>query len=72
MTAPDRMCAPTSRALLEHDDGNFLPGCGGELLQADGGGKAGGARADDDHVELHGLARRQVGSHRAIGVAFPD
>ena len=39
-------------ALLDHDHG----GVGRDLLEPDGGGKAGGARADDHHVELHRLA----------------
>ena len=48
------------RALLEHDDGQLAPGFGGELLQADRGGQARRARADDHHVVLHRLAWRQL------------
>ena len=43
-------------ALLDHDDGDLAARLGGELLQADGGGKAGRPRAHDDHVEFHRLA----------------
>ena len=67
MTAPDRMCAPTSEPFSSTTTDSSLPGRGGELLQADGGGKAGGARPDDHHVEVHRLARREVGSHVPSG-----
>ncbi len=43
------------RAFFEDADGNLAAGLGGELLQADGGGEAGGAGADDHHVIRHRL-----------------
>ncbi len=60
MTAPERMWAPTSEPFSSTTTESSLAVLGGELLQADGGGEPGRARADDDHVELHGLARRQL------------
>src|SRR4051794_3204451 len=41
------------RAFFHHDDREI----GIELLEADRGREAGGARADDHHVEIHALAR---------------
>ena len=41
--------------LLDHDDGEI----GGDLLEADRGGKASGPRTDDHHVEIHTLALGQ-------------
>ena len=48
-------------ALLEHDDRDLLACLGGQLLQADGGGQAGGAAADDHDVVFHGFARAELG-----------
>ena len=48
------------RALLEHDDRHLVAGRGRQLLQADGCGQAGRTRADNDDVELHCFARRQL------------
>ena len=44
MTAPDRMWAPTSEPFSSTTTDSSLPGCGGQLLQADGGGQARRAR----------------------------
>ncbi len=49
------------RALFEHDHGDLAAFLGGELLQLDRGCEAGGAGADDHHVELHGFAFYFVG-----------
>ncbi len=46
------------RALLEHADRDFATVLGGKLLEADRGGEAGRASADDHHVVLHRLAFR--------------
>ena len=52
MTAPERMWAPTSEPFSRTQ----TVISGGELLQADGGGEAGGAGADDHDVIFHGFA----------------
>ena len=57
ITAPDRMCAPGSRALLQHAHRDLACPFGGKLLQADRGRQAGRAGADDHHVVLHRFAR---------------
>ena len=44
------------RALLQHDDGELIASLGGKLLQPDRGGEPGRSGADNDDVELHGLA----------------
>ncbi len=44
------------RALFEHADGNVVTCFGGELLQPDRRGKAGGTGADDHDVIFHGFA----------------
>ena len=44
------------RAFLEHHHGNVVALLGGKLLQPDGGGEPGRPGADNDDVELHGLA----------------
>ncbi len=43
-------------ALLDHADGQLLLGLVGLLHQAAGGGQSRRTGADDDHVELHGVA----------------
>ncbi|MNN74279.1 hypothetical protein D3C81_1904630 [compost metagenome] len=43
-------------AFLHHADAELLAGFGGLLLQSAGGGKSGGAGANDDDVEFHGFA----------------
>ena len=43
-------------ALLQHDDGELLALLGGKLLQPDRRGEPGRSGADNDDVELHGLA----------------
>ena len=55
------------RCLLEEADGDFVACRLFELLEADRGGEARGAAADDDHVVLHAvplhrflLARREA------------
>ena len=55
ITAPDRMCAPTSEPFSTTTMVRF----GIELLQPDRGRKARGPGADDHDVEFHGFARRQ-------------
>ena len=62
ITAPERMCAPTSEPFSSTIDGELAPGAGSELLEANGGGEPGGAGADDHHVALHRLARLCLGS----------
>ena len=44
------------RALLQHHHGDFLALLGRELLEPDRRGEPGGAGADNDDVEFHGLA----------------
>jgi hypothetical protein len=48
------------RALFQDADAELAPAFIGELLQADGGGQAGGTRPDDDHIVRHGLAFAQL------------
>ena len=62
ITAPERMCAPTSEPFSSTTTEISLPALRGELLQPDGGGKTGGAGADDHHVALHRLARLGLSS----------
>ena len=49
------------RALLQHDDGELIAALGGKLLQPDRRGEPGRSGADDDDVELHGLALDDFG-----------
>ena len=56
ITAPERMCAPTSEPFSTTTTDTSPPLFRGALLQADGGGEAGRTRADDHHVEVHRLA----------------
>ncbi len=56
ITAPDRIWAPTSEPFSSTTTETSLPLLGGELLQPDRGGEPRGPGADDDDVELHGLA----------------
>ena len=60
-SATSRPVRADGRALLDHDHGQLAAGLGGQLLQADGGGKTGGASTNDDDVELHRLPGRQFG-----------
>ena len=45
-------------SLFQHDHGELPAGLGGELLQANRGGKTGRAGPHDHHVEVHRLPRR--------------
>ena len=56
ITAPERMCAPTSEPFSSTQ--TLISCCcsRGELLQADRRGQPGGAGADDDDVVLHRFA----------------
>ena len=56
MTAPDRMCAPTSEPFSSTQTPISTPAFCGELLEADRRREAGGAAADDDDVVLHRFA----------------
>ena len=49
-------------ALLDHDHAEL----GRQLLQPDRGGKPGRAGADDDDVELHGLAGGHIVGHGVL------
>ena len=60
MMAPDRMCAPGSEPFSSTTTDSSLLGCGGQLLEVDRRGQAGGAAADDDHVVFHGFARAEL------------
>ena len=55
---------PDLRALLQHHHRQLAAGRRGELLELDGGGKPGGTRPDDHHIEVHCLARRKIGCVR--------
>ena len=55
------------RALLEHDDRDLVRALGGELLQADRGGQAGRAGADDRDVVLHRFAGAVLGEDLVRG-----
>ena len=44
------------RTLFHDDDGDFRAGLGRALLQTDRRGKTGRSRANDHHVEVHGLS----------------
>ena len=57
--------------LFEHDDRHLLALLCGELLDADRGGQAAGAGADDEHVVLHRFARAVffedgLGGHESV------
>ncbi len=56
ITAPDRICAPTSEPFSRTTTEISFSRLGGELLQPDRGGQPRGPGADDDDVELHDLA----------------
>ena len=51
---------PDFGALLDHHDRDVPARLRGELLQADGRGKARRARPDDDHVEFHRFTGGQI------------
>ena len=65
ITAPERIWAPTSEPFSTITTRDVRI----DLLEADGGGKAGGAGADNHHIEFHRLAGGQVGH---IGLLAPD
>ena len=56
ITAPDRMCAPSSPPFSSTQTDDFLALFGGQLLEADRRRQAGGAAADDDDVVFHRFA----------------
>ena len=60
ITAPDRICAPTSEPFSSTTTETSLAVLRGELPQADRRGEAGGPCPDDHHVEVHTLAWRQL------------
>ena len=65
ITAPERIWAPTSEPFSTITTRDVRI----DLLEADGGGEAGGAGADDNNVEFHRLAGWQVGHN---GLLAPD
>ena len=48
-------------AFFKHHHRDVAAFLGSELFQADGGGQAGGAAADHDHVVVHGFAGAVLG-----------
>ena len=61
ITAPDRIWAPTSEPFSTTTTVMSAT----DLLEADGGGEAGGAGADNNDIEFHRLAGGQLG-HRSL------
>ena len=61
MIAPDRMCAPGSEPFSSTTTETSLRVLRRQLLQANRGGQAGRAGADDRHVVLHRFARAVLG-----------
>ena len=57
MTAPERICAPTSEPFSMTQTDDLAAGGLRELFQADRGGEPGRPCAHDHDVELHALAR---------------
>jgi len=54
-------------AFFQHDHRNIFALFGCQLFQADGGGQAARATADDDHVVFHGFARAELGEDFLVG-----
>ena len=62
MTAPDKMCAPTSEPFSSTTTEISLPACAASCFRRMAAASPAGPAPTIDHVEFHRLARGKLGS----------